>query len=504
MVSEERLQEVVDLVLEKGLEAICEQEGLSRRTVVRYLELAISRGIDGAEDAWGKAGLKHRQRYRGDEKGKASWELRDGFVVFKGLHSVSEGTWEIPQTELEEVYWEYSREGEGLQVNQVCRRHNIPRSIFLECQSILGLTHTSPPFPPWRFESATEEELAQITLERRQRAYELKLLEQKDAWAEKKLKEVLDRKVLEDRIVEAVVERLEPLPYHPFKGKAIKSSPRAVGLHLADVHLGMKTDGRENLLSDDYSVDIVKTWMERLKERFRQELSQHPKVEQGFLFDHGDFFDGIIARIFKGQELLQDVRGEEAVLLGLQLKRDLIGFMAELLPKLYVVVVDGNHDGPRSTRVWMPRFNYMAGKILEHEFSQYKHVKFVLPGGDVACVRYGDALIVVMHGTGFKGAETKRKLKFLSLLDGIDMRDVEYVYLVMGHYHAEWLREVLGHKIIVVPAFAASSDYVAEVYWDRHRPAQLMTWLDRTEGLVGVNWLYLDNGPKQKVIPVKA
>lgn len=508
MISNDRIKEAIRLILQEGLglREASQALGVSKQAVVRYLNLGRERGIEGAEEARALTRAKRRRPFGGymhDDDHPRGYNLKDGFVQFYGLKTVSSGQWELPKSDVEEIFFEYSNEGEGLQVNQICRRHNIPRSLFLEIQQILGLTHTSPPYPPWKFEEASPEELAELTLERRQRAWELRLLEKQNSWAAAKLREVLGRKVLEDRFVEAVIERLEPLPYHPPKLGRPKGEKRAVGLHLADVHLGMKTDGSKNLLSDDYSVDTVREWMERLKERFQQELAQHPRVEQGYLFDHADFFDGVLARIFEGQELLQDVRGEEAFLLGLQLKRDLIGFMAELLPKLYIVGVDGNHDGPRSSRVWMPRFNYMAGKILEHEFSSYKHVKFVLPGGDAACVRYGKALIIVMHGTGFKGAEAKRKLKFLSLLDGIDMRDIEYVYLLMGHYHAEWLREVLGHKVIVVPAFAASSDYAAEVYWDRHRPAQLMTWFDRSQGLVGLNWLYLDDGPKQKVTPVK-
>lgn len=222
----------------------------------------------------------------------------------------------------------------GLEINALCRKLDIPRRDFMLVKSAFNITHDDTPFLDEELDGDIDE-LVNNTLERKKNQYFLKLAEKEIEDLKNEVKKYRSK----DYLFNKIIENLEALEIQPisYSIDIRRNLPyREALLDLADLHLGEKFSNFFN----SYSVEIA-------RQRFNQ-LTQDVLITCGELgvdvlhvSNLGDDITGIIHDALTRES---EISVEEQVVLAVELIGKMLIEFSLVFDKVVYADVFGNHS----------------------------------------------------------------------------------------------------------------------------------------------------------------
>lgn len=325
---QELLQELVD---EFGIRGLARKVDKHHTTVMYHLDKF---NIEPEKNK--KAGEKSGEEERKPEKTDHGdyWVIRSG-----------ERSFEITKEKYRQIRRDYSGK-DYLTINQICRKHKIPRWKFTLLKNAFGFTHDDTPFTDEELMNNDPEELAEIQLQRRKDQYFNKLREKEIDDALKELNKYRKRDYEIEKMHEIVAEHFSDfedrysgpmIPMHKEKESDLMLEVPIVDLHLAKLCWEPETgENFDRNVAEKRFMKVIYDVIQRIEDKEFEKI----------LFPVGnDFFnfDDIEGNTTLGTRQDNDSRWQKMFAVGIELLIKGIEVLAQKAP-VDVFVVPGNHD----------------------------------------------------------------------------------------------------------------------------------------------------------------
>ncbi len=389
----------------------------------------------------------------------------DAFIITTGLRvlSISEAKLKL----LKEYYC-----GQGLTINQVCRKLNIPRRNFMVIKSAFGITKDDVPFLPDEMLEFEVDDLVEETLEKRKDQYFVKL-EQKEITAMKaELAKYRQQDYFVQQIHEAVTEHMDEFAktYAPPKieVKECSDGEYMLEIDLVDAHIGKLAWYGEVGASYDYK--IARKRFQEVIQDICYRCADRPIAKILFIVGSDLFtFDTIFTTTTMGTPQDSDLRWQKLFAVVVDMLVEAIDMCSVIAP-VEALLVPGNHDKMTS---------FYAIKYLS---AWYKNSDRVTVSEDIKTRKYiewGKCLIGFSHGD----KEGKRLSQVMPIEQPAAWGRTKYRELHVGHFHSEKTVEQNGVIVRNLSSITGTDSWHFERGYVGAVPkCQSFLW-DKTKGL---------------------
>lgn len=438
-----------------------------------------------------------------EKRFEPTWELQgDKLVVWlspKRIYTEKKALWE-------DIWRAYSRDGQALQVNQICRSFNIARKRFLAIKDILGLTHSSTPFPPWIMNQADTNDLVEQTLEQREEDYEKKLAARSPDWFKRKYLEALNKLADQDRMVKALQQAMANQGNSGTKHSLPKidrqrGAKHTLLLNLADWHIGRVVFPRMTVTSKEYGFGILTRRVEQFLTQFLEFYRLFKgSVRELVVASLGDMADDPHAMVFPDQAAFQDKRDIEQV----RSANDLFTwFFEELLRQIplpiKVIAVRGNH-GPKGGELAAMFDQLLFDPLLKNKFASEPRLTIESSASFLSTHRVGNSLLAFMHGRNIGSSLSEAKalrIAALAELANPAQHSATNKYVFLGHLHhrksyIENFKETQGMEWIWCPSLVGGDEYSERTLFTTSRPAQMACLVHPDRGVEVTRTFYVE------------
>ncbi|AAK79109.1 Phage related protein [Clostridium acetobutylicum EA 2018] len=338
-----------------------------------------------------------------------------------------------------------------LNINEVCRKLNIPRRDFNMVKTGLNIVHNDVPYLDQDITDNNIDSLVDTTLERRKEKYFIKLQQQEI----RKMKQELGYYRREDYIFNNVVKRLNSIVITPNKYNAkIKKigKHREALIDLMDLHLGIKINNYWN----KYSVDEAKKRAEFLTRQVIQRCA-----EAGANVLHlsclGDFISGLI---HQSLHLQQEIDVAQQVEVVAEILEKMIAEFADsnVFDKVVVASVVGNHGRmipQKDSSIDRENFEYLIYWGIKKGLKNLKNVIFEDNFYDDGIIVKEICGVTIFECHGHNG-QVNRIAGDLSMM----IKKPDEIHL--GHFHQNKSFENICVEIFIGRSFSGTDEYAKD------------------------------------------
>jgi hypothetical protein len=274
-------------------------------------------------------------------------------------------------------------------------------------------------------------------------------------------------KTREGALGNGLVEALQKA-FERFEGAApIVAAPQHTieNLHtiypLADLHLGMRSWGRET--GDDYDVDIA---VERARKAYRSLVGSVPASRTATLLNLGDFLHANDSKnVTPGSGHLLDMDGRHPRILdaGADLTLELVDLLLQKHEQVEVVFLPGNHDPDVAPAMRMAMRLY---------YKNADRVTVYNNPGIAWYLRFGKNLVGGTHGHTI---QQKAMCSMMACDRAKDWGDTEFRLFFCAHIHQERASEHAGVRVESFQTLASRDAYATNGGWRSGHSVQAIT-----------------------------
>ena len=355
----------------------------------------------------------------------------------RGVYAFTEARITLPADVVRDIVSEYSWvQGKGATINDIARKHSLPRAKVRDIIKALGKTHDSLGY--------TDEEIAEaeedFLVEDQVRAKEQRVIvrAEKERWNQiKKAAEAAERW---EQFVFSRVERF-PVPEIPKPKKltAVEKHPGQLLTYvgLQDVHVGAHSWEGEVGPEEAFDTKICRERVMDILASAVARVRRFGELGQILLPCGGDFFHIDTPGKTTTKSTPQDVDGPLPKIMvdGFALAAEIVNYLAQASGSVQVLNSAGNHDHTLSL---------VLLKWLEVAFRNRPDVQVRPDMRPRQYYRFGQNLIGVTHGDGPKDA----KLPMLMATEAKEhWSQTRFRYWFSGHFHTQFANEFNGVQV---------------------------------------------------------
>ena len=380
-----------------------------------------------------------------EAKGDVSWEVVNDSYVWKAKHGIIN----IPVSQIDRLFWEYSAHGLDLSQLDIRTEHNLKPWEWNSIKSRLSLYKSSNIFSPHTWETTPAKDRdAMVTAKMAEkfnnekktvkRAYDRELTQRyKEAVEEsnkaKFFSDQLQSELLD--ILPTVSEKNVKVNTTPVKGKDIV-------VLLSDLHIGAEVDGLR--LTKDYNNDILLGYLKSVTHTVNTYGAE--SVTINILGDIIESFTGM-NHANSWKSLGKRMYGSKVTIKAYEI---LLEFFCEVHNLKEVNFIGGNHDRPTASK--NDEANGEIAELIAYMIGQTLPCNVYYDHSVIAKDIYGIRYIMV-HGD--KGHSGKNKIP--NLLFNHGDKD-KFNLVVAGHLHSRIvsLDSINARKINVASLFTGN------------------------------------------------
>ncbi len=386
-------------------------------------------------------------------------ELKDRYTVEgdTAFYKVKGVDRSVKLSELDKMFYSYSKFGENLSQDEMIRRFNFPRSYWGGLKAVFNLSKNSNTFSEITGKTLTPieyRERVQASFDSRnenvedviKRQYESSLIK----GYEKMTHSYAKHKVGSDTFLNEL-SRLMPERKTLIQNVVPKEKCKLEWLlaNVADLHIGLKVEGLK--MTPNYNIGVVKKRLALVAENINSYCAE--SVELPILGDMLESFTGMNhATTFKNMEGVYDAN---LVFVAYDI---LIDFFNKINNLKKVYIISGNHDRATPNKDHDP--NGSIGLIIGEMIKRFCGGKF-----EVEChnlyidARIGGNQFLLTHGdkNTFRASGDGKKAKSKSLLHILDYVDTnaKKTVIIEGHKHAPRVQNLPASSYL----YGSASDY---------------------------------------------
>lgn len=334
----------------------------------------------------------------------------------------------------------------GLTINELCRKINIPRRDFMLVKNAFNITHDDVPYIDEEIKDDNLQNLVDATLERRKEKYFIKLQQEEIKQMKIELSKYRKQDYLFDKVIDAINDiKIDPVKYSVEIPNRNKS--REALLDIMDQHIGIKTDNYWN----KYSVEEAKRRFEVLtKETI--EFCTETGVTILHVSSLGDCISGIIHNSLR---LEAEIDVVEQVKVATTLIGKMLMEFALVFDKVIYTDVVGNHGRImplKSDSINEENLEYLITFSLKLMLKNIKNIEFE--------DNYYDDDIIVKNIAGVTIFETHGdKDKITKIAQDLTMMLDKPNEIHSAHTHHSQADEVHGVEIFIGRSFSGVDTY---------------------------------------------
>lgn len=344
------------------------------------------------------------------------------------------------------IWRSYSAYGENLTTHQICVKYSLTPEIFGEYKRIFNLVKEKEPISEEEIIENSIHDSVESMLEYKR----YKILQQfeHESWKEVQLKakkwDDFQNNVL-DTAKRALAE-WKPKSISTVKSPKIQTGSNytfIVGAN--DWHIGEFYKKENGFYGEDFNSDIAVKLIDSYSDKIEDSIkSRNYKFKECLCILNGDILNSAWqGNTVKGTPLHSDKINEEMFRTALDSTSKFIERLALVFPKVKVMIVQGNHDGPLLS---------ILGMAIEAYFKKVNSVSINVSSKWAEVTRVDNVGILVTHGGAafVKSQLPQASLKLKSFLQDMWACHAESLVgckskiVISGHFHRFWQQD-MGH-----------------------------------------------------------
>lgn len=451
----ERLLDAID---DFGVRGLARKVGVSHPTIIKYRDIALENfSTSNSETKEATEEIKPKAEDYGDY-----------YIITSGKRS-----FEINKEDYKAIRRDYSGKN-YLTINQICRKHQLPRWKFSLLKNAFGFTHDDTPFTDEEVLNNNPEELAEMELQRRKDQYFNKLQEKEVNDAFKELRKYQREEYLLEKLMDSTesyfkgfADEYTPLKLNnqePIESKLMFELP-IVDLHYSKLSWEGETgENYDRKIAEERFLRVISDFIKRTADKDFEKIL-FPVGNDYFNFDNPD---GETAR---GTRQDNDSRWQKMYNKGNELLIKGIDILAQKAP-VDVFVVPGNHDTMTS---------YHAVHFLNAWYRNIDRVEVSINPKTRKYRRFGSNLI------GFAHLDQEKSRIFGCMQNEAkkDWGNTKYHEWHGAHVHSEQVDEKLGLIVRNISSITAKDAWHYKKGYQSLAKAQAFIW-HKKKGLVDI------------------
>ncbi len=361
----------------------------------------------------------------------------------------------IPGRQLRRMKEAYSADsGNFKTINQCCREFGLRRATFMAIIKALGWTHDSTAHLDEAFDEHSPEELAELTLSRKHRDYELHLREKDHEWYKREWEKLAKEEISREEFANTYSDAIESFEYKPlvnqFKSRRIEAdNAHTLVVSAADFHIGFYQRAAESIIGRRYDLDIIRDFTEKYVEGIYEFVDNYKiRIDKVIILDGGDNFEGLRGYTDKGTPRQTIGTPKHIWHSGFQMMFNMVDSLRGLAPQTEYQHVVGNHDSMA---------DYMLPYTLNQAYREYDDVQINVNDSSIMTTTIGNSQIFMRHGRRISDKITgahENKMKTDIILKG-DGKSLFY-YFFVSDKHQMQESELAGFTFIRMPSSLGS------------------------------------------------
>lgn len=341
------------------------------------------------------------------------------------------------------IHRDYSSWYGDLTANEICLKYSLTPEIFSEYRRIFNLTKDREPLTDEEIIEKSTDESVETLIE--QQRYEIYSKFQKEDWKQTQHDAEKWRRMQHNSLdtVRFILEEWE-LP----KAKLIPSPKstkvgRTIVVGANDWHIGEKYSAKSGFHGEDFNTDIATKLISDYSDSIASAAADRKyKIDNCLCILNGDIlnsaWDGMTV---KGTKLHNDRINETMFKAAFDSTVLFITKLAYLFPRVCVVFVPGNHDGPMLN---------ILGIAVESYFSNNPQIEINISEKWADVRRIGNVAILSTHGGSarYKASLPTSSLKLKSYLQDMwaaksdELTGCKSRIVISGHFHRFWQQDM--------------------------------------------------------------
>ena len=355
--------------------------------------------------------------------------------------------------------------GNGSTIDQICRVHSIPRSVFTELKSVLGWTHDKPPITEIDLETKSEAQLLEhLNL---QKLHNVSQQFQAKQW-ESIMRDALKYRDIQlgisDPLAQAL-ERFDPNNVPSIKPAAAKTkssfgvSGDVMLITLSDLHYGLLAHGGALFFGSDYNTGVAQRFVEQYFSKIKQHLANRKvPIKKAVIVSAGDILHSLTGFTMNGTKMKTDLLGSDQFNAALESLTMFVQGVAEVFDDIEVHSVNGNHAGFSDAILFT---------AIKNAFRTYSNIRFFIYEATYNSFLVGNTYILLTHGASAKGKhlvpqkDPHRELFFTKAINEDAHRDkkAKASVVIQGDQHHLERKDYGSFEFIMLPSILNGCDH---------------------------------------------
>jgi hypothetical protein len=363
----------------------------------------------------------------------------------------------------------------------------IERDDLYYIKTALKITHDDIEFTDEQLENLEDEDMVEISKQRRRKNLKRKIREETYKEALRENKKLRKKEYFSNQATEKILDKVDSFDWKKpgvFNVLSDTSNELTLAVNLTDWHFGKLVLG-ENLLGniEGFNKNIFQKRIDKYLENIISEIDNN-KIEEVVVLNYGDGLDDPNGHVYPGQGDHQDVKYEDQFMGYIDALQYFMLSIYDYMPYMRYSAVKGNHskDGVN----WDLTANYTLKKLLEN----YESIEMDVSNKADKIVNIYDSSIMQTHGNNIRNGKYTGQLDVLNMMRLADAPG-EKVYVVQGHLHHQEQLEGVGHKWYKLPSLVGGDILSNQMMKVGSRPAQTSFLVSR-EGIVSEKYTYFD------------
>jgi UDP-2,3-diacylglucosamine pyrophosphatase LpxH len=343
------------------------------------------------------------------------------------------------------IHRDYSSWYGDLTANEICLKYSLTPEIFSEYRRIFNLTKDREPLTDEEIIEKSVDDNVEALIE--QQRYEIYSKFQKEDWKQTQHDADKWRRMQHNSLdtVRCILEEWQ-LPQGkiipaPKQKKSAESRTIIVGAN--DWHIGEKYNAKTGFHGEDFSTEIASKLISDYSDSICSAvLSRNYKIDNCLCILNGDIlnsaWDGMTV---KGTKLHNDRINEAMFRAAFDSTVLFITKLAYMFPKVCVVFIPGNHDGPMLN---------ILGVAVESYFSKESRIEINISEKWADLRRVGNVGVLSTHGGSarHKVSLPTSSLKLKSYLQDMwaaksdELTGCKSRIVISGHFHRFWQQDM--------------------------------------------------------------
>lgn len=373
-----------------------------------------------------------------------------------------------------------------LSLRQCSLELDIPRDELYIIKTAFSITHDDIEFTDEFLENHTDEELVEISKERRKRRLIKKIEQAEYQEAIKENRKFRKKEYIAEKMANKIIKKLNSFEFTKPKEFSIMSKPARLTLvpNITDWHYGKYVYGQV-LLGNlrGYNKDIFQESVDKLIDDLLNMIDLY-NVEEVVILNYGDGLDDPNGNTYPNQRDHQDIQYEDQFIGYVDSLQYFIMSIYHYMPYIRYSAVRGNHskDGVN--------WDLMANMMLKKLLKEYESIELDVGKEQDKIIKVYDSTIIQTHGNNIRNGKYTGQIDILNMIR-LAKAPSRKVYVAQGHLHHSEKLEGVGHNWYKLPSMVGGDILSNEMMHTDSRPSQC-TFLISDDGIIDEHYTYFD------------